>query len=122
MSTRCLLGIKEGDIYRYSYCHYDGYPEGVGKTLIDHYNSLDKIEILINRGDMSSLEPTIEKIEFYEAYGDNCCNIHMIPDRFQEFIYVYENNKWKYYEIPSSYDDVFYDINDLKEFDLRSIQ
>ena len=122
MSTKCLLGIREGDIYRYSYCHYDGYPEGVGKILIDHYNNPDKIEALLNRGDMSSLEPTIENTEFYDECEDNCCNIHMIPDRFQEYIYVYETNKWKCYEIPFPYNDIFYDINDLKEFDLRSIQ
>lgn len=37
------------------YCHWDGYPKGVGSTLVEHYNDREKVESLIGLGDISSL-------------------------------------------------------------------
>lgn len=56
MSTRCLIGIEYDDkTIRYIYCHHDGYLAGVGKTLQEDYKDIEKIEKLLNLGDMSSL-------------------------------------------------------------------
>ena len=35
------------------YVHSDGYLDGVGKTLLEHYNDPMKAEALINLGDLS---------------------------------------------------------------------
>ena len=56
MSTRCLIGyVKEDGTIESIYCHYDGYLEGVGKTLKEHYRDLETIKKLIALGDLSSL-------------------------------------------------------------------
>ena len=64
MSTRCRIGIqnKDGTITSV-YCHHDGYPEYVGKCLVDYYKTEDKVKSLMNLGDMSSLgtEPVGDK-------------------------------------------------------------
>jgi hypothetical protein len=45
MSTRSMIGIQQEDgKIEAIYCHYDGYPEGVGQTLADHYQTTDKVE------------------------------------------------------------------------------
>lgn len=37
------------------YCHWDGYPDGVGATLRQHYTNQVKIDLLLALGDLSSL-------------------------------------------------------------------
>lgn len=44
------------------YCHWDGYPQGVGKTLFEHYTDKDKVEQLLRLGDISSLEERVEPL------------------------------------------------------------
>ena len=56
MSTRCRIGIKlpDGKI-KSIYSHWDGYPEGVGKKLLKYYDTPEKINELMDLGDISSL-------------------------------------------------------------------
>jgi hypothetical protein len=68
MATRSRIGIeltdKNGErIVKSIYCHWDGYPEGVGKILMEHYQDRDKVEKLIKLGAISFLEASIEKPE-----------------------------------------------------------
>ena len=37
------------------YCHWDGYPEGVGRKLLHHYKSRKQVLDLLELGDISSL-------------------------------------------------------------------
>lgn len=56
MSTRSRIGIEEetGTI-RSVYCHFDGYPSGVGATLLKAYMDPQKVRDLISQGGISSL-------------------------------------------------------------------
>lgn len=67
MGTRSRIGIEDGETgkVRSIYCHWDGYSDGVGKILLDHYRDRTKVEELIALGDISSLGPEIgEKHDF----------------------------------------------------------
>jgi len=123
MSTRSRIAIKtEGKILSV-YCHHDGYPEGVGNTLKEHYQDPAKILSLMDLGNLSSLGPQIgERQDFNNflthnrewclAYGrdrgekDTEARIFMTPQRLvayttasdQEFLYLYDNG-WKYLDI-----------------------
>ena len=56
MSTRSYIGIDNGDnTATFIYCHYDGYPQGVGATLNEHYKDAKTVKKLINLGDISIL-------------------------------------------------------------------
>lgn len=60
MATRCRIGLMlEDGTVKHSYCHYDGYPEGVGSTLVQHYNTKDKVMELVSFGDMSYLASVV---------------------------------------------------------------
>lgn len=57
MGTAAMIGIydkKSGEVTA-SYCHYDGYLEGVGRTLDEHYNSQYDAEVVAKGGYMSAL-------------------------------------------------------------------
>ena len=57
MSTRSRIGI-EGEDGRVTsvYCHWDGYPEGVGKQLLLHWNSAERAVELQQHGDLSLID------------------------------------------------------------------
>lgn len=60
MSTRSAIIQKTDDGFKGIYCHYDGYPDGVGKTLEAHYKDADKVARLIALGEISSLGAEVE--------------------------------------------------------------
>ena len=74
MSTRCRIGIVEEDgTVKSIYCHHDGYVKGVGETLRKHYTDPEKIEKLINLGDISILGEEYDS-EWGKYYWDKVDN------------------------------------------------
>lgn len=61
MSTRSRIAIEIGDKVKSIYCHSDGYPEGVGAILKKHYTDPEKIEKLMELGDLSRLGTFYDK-------------------------------------------------------------
>lgn len=60
MSTRSFVGImgKDGRVRGVS-CNWDGYPEGVGRILKEHYSSVHLPLELIGLGSLSSVGPRL---------------------------------------------------------------
>ena len=55
MSTNARIGLQLADGSILSvYHHWDGYPEWLGVTLKEHYNTKEQIAELIDGGNMSS--------------------------------------------------------------------
>jgi len=66
MATRSRIGIEnEHGTVRSIYCHFDGYPQGVGKTLHDNYKNREDVEKLLSLGNISELGPTLETTVAY---------------------------------------------------------
>jgi hypothetical protein len=65
MSTHCLIGVVHGETIKTVYCHFDGYPRGVGAMLLKYYDSV-KANHLVSLGDISYLEKEIEPPEGVE--------------------------------------------------------
>lgn len=137
MSTRSYIGIKTGeDKGEFVYCHFDGYPEGVGKTLLENYTNEHKIRYLISLGDMSSLDEFIETdmphsfenprkgvcVFYNRDRGENDCEsrTYRLSNIAQEamengieYVYCYdtESKKWNFIDV---WDNKKWE--DLKEF------
>ena len=64
MATRSRIAIelKDGRI-KSIYCHWDGYISNNGKLLVDHYTDRDKVNQLIELGDISYLAPEVNPSE-----------------------------------------------------------
>lgn len=63
MGTHAAIGIynKETGTVEASYNHYDGYLEGVGETLVTHYNHPDLALAIATIGYASAVYDTIEE-------------------------------------------------------------
>jgi hypothetical protein len=60
MATRSNIGIVNDDgSVTGIYCHWDGYPEYVGKILLNHYNTSGIVCELMDLGDLSSLNENL---------------------------------------------------------------
>ena len=68
MATRSLIAYEtqDGRVYG-NYCHWDGYPEGVGKVLLQHWNTPESVEAL-TQYDMAS----IHEDGSVEYWGEEC--------------------------------------------------
>lgn len=107
MATRSTIAIQENDLtIRAIYCHWDGYPEGVGATLAEYYNSKEQAEALIALGGFSSLMETLEETKA-GAYGTESDSARTFTDTTdwvqnfnagEEYFYLWnpDTNQWTY--------------------------
>lgn len=109
MGTRSRIALHNpalGGAFTSIYVHWDGYPDGVGATLLESYTDEDKIRKLIALGDMSSLQHTVEACanEAYAARGEtgveaqHSANLAQLSQLTQscggEYLYVYKEGNW----------------------------
>lgn len=78
MGTRSNIGIRNLDnTITGIYCHWDGYPEWNGKILLENYNDVDKVNALMELGDLSSLRiklnPEPGKPHTYDEQQNDVC-------------------------------------------------
>jgi hypothetical protein len=121
MATNSRIGkmLSDGTI-KQIYCHWDGYIEGgVGETLVEHYNTDENIDALLELGDLSALarnlnptgEHSFDKPEAYVcvAYGrdrgEDSSEVSAVVVTLDEwmkpfystmadFYYLYNNGNW----------------------------
>lgn len=92
MSTHARIGyINDNGKYVSCYVHYDGYPAGVGKVLMNHYPNLKLIKLVVEGGDMRSLEPFQSQIEYY---NDPYWITDKVELQGEEYGYVFKEGKW----------------------------
>ena len=71
MATRSTIAYKTTRGVTAVYCHWDGYPEYVGRVLHENYQAAYLIGKLVAHGDISSLGPEIgEQHSFEKRDGD----------------------------------------------------
>jgi len=69
MSTRSYIAKKQpDDTFKAIYCHYDGYPEGVGQTLVESFTDESKVDKLLELGALSYLRDDIETQNHFQTY------------------------------------------------------
>lgn len=106
MGTRSRIAAKNADgTFTSIYCHWDGYPEHVGKILNEHYQDEAKVRALLALGDISSLGQDTDSTVAYgrdkgeaDVQGEVCNGIealrNLTKDSGGEWLYVYDNGAW----------------------------
>ena len=117
MATRSYIGTRNmnGSV-DYIYCHFDGYPEHNGQILTEHYSSPNKVNKLMELGDLSVLGEMIgEKQDFNNrapgyclAYGrdrgeenvsvKNGDFSELIKDQNVDYVYVFDGDYWECFD------------------------
>lgn len=59
---------KDEQLYRGIYCHWDGYLEGVGITLLKSFNFEEGAKAIIERGSCRSLYPRLDPISNWHSF------------------------------------------------------
>lgn len=117
MATRSTIAIKNDDgSIRVIYCHWDGYPSNNGKLLLEHYNTPEKINALLDLGAVSVLRSSIKCPDghTFDDPADDCtifyirdrgepveeCKAVVLPNQAEydktgeEYNYLFSNGKW----------------------------
>ena len=134
MGTRARIGILLPDDSILSvYHHWDGYPEWLGVTLKEHYNTKEDIAKLIEGGNMSSCysdnQYDEEKQEFVkndpkpEYYGGddekprlsrNFTQFAFDSKSGEEYLYLFVDNEWNGFSLDHKYSEEDWEILDTK--------
>jgi hypothetical protein len=107
MSTRSNIAIEDekGKIHAI-YVHSDGYPNGVGHCLLNHYSSFKVAKELFRFGNASSLGSTLKDCSFYardwgrdeekaRTYNNEWSYLNELNgDIFIEYVYLFKKNEW----------------------------
>ena len=120
MGTRARIGIQLNDNSILSvYHHWDGYPQWLGRILVSHFNTKEKVADLIDGGDMSTCwadEIWGKKLpqgeyapEYYSARGEDC------PPRYDQTRDEFLSNGEEYSYIFTSAGWVCYDMNEFND-------
>ena len=73
MGTRSTIALEYADgTVGQIYCHWDGYLSNNGKILLNSYQDPFKVRDLLDEGDMSSLDTTVDSCSFYSERGESC--------------------------------------------------
>jgi hypothetical protein len=76
MATRSVITDKVTN--RGIYCHWDGYPSHHAPTLSKYYDTQEKVDALINLGDISVLGKMLEGAEVAGFDEEDNLSIHTI--------------------------------------------
>ena len=72
MATRAIIAyLSEDKELTTTYNHYDGYPDGLGKALLNHYDDDSKANIVANVGYISSIDPDTGEITSNNSESPN---------------------------------------------------
>ena len=120
MATRSRIGLQlaDGNILSV-YHHWDGYPQWLGVTLNEKFNTREKVAELIDGGDISccdsdsdwNLNKVENHVQYYNDRGDNTeprldANFDEYVKNGEEYAYVFTlDHVWECYAIDRNYDD-----------------
>jgi len=126
MATRSFI-IRQSNTaeHRYTgiYCHWDGYPSYVGVMLRDHYSHDGELQVLLGRGNISSLltpggRDLAGEDQEWRVYGEPAVQFDFLSDMRShadgsgcEHAYVWDASarEWEHYDLrrrPQSLHDV----------------
>ena len=120
MATRSRIGIQLADGAILSvYHHWDGYPQWLGVTLNEKFNTRDKVAELIDGGDISCCDSDTDwdrndvpnHVLYYNARGENTeprldLNVDDYFADGEEYAYIFTlDHTWECYEVSRDRDD-----------------
>ena len=120
--TRGQFGMidKKGNIQSV-YMHYDSYPENILPIIKKGYRNAKKVQAVIDRGDTSGLDKTVDTMNFYEDGRKPTSGKKAQMDRYikkaadeggAEYIYLYDESEKTWYMV-----DIYGDMQLVPAFE-----
>jgi hypothetical protein len=104
MGTRSRIGVMHGDKVKSIYCHWDGYLEGVGATLLKHYDSA-KANHIVALGDMSSLQADIGEKHAFSKHDVPGIEVRVHNDEWCTFYGRDRGEKGVEFKVAQTFDE-----------------
>lgn len=118
MATRSVIGVMYGDVCKSVYCHWDGYLEGVGATLMENYGRVGASD-LIAQGNISNLAASVRETHFYERDRGESDQEFLTANTFDEFLDQW-GDSWIEYMYIMGMDEQWYVVRDNRSLQLLS--
>ena len=114
MATRSRIALQlTDDSFLSVYHHWDGYPEWLGVTLNEKFNTRDKVAELLDGGDMSSCDSDTDwdlkkcesHVQYYNDRGEKTeprldLSFEDYVERNEEYAYVYTlDHEWECFKL-----------------------
>jgi hypothetical protein len=103
MGTHAMIGVynQDGSVTA-SYCHYDGYLEGVGRTLINSYNNGYDAEVVARGGYLSALLDDYMISRQESVHSDSSTDYESVDefltfgfeDMGSGYLYIWDGTAW----------------------------
>ena len=128
MATRSRIGIQLNDEAILSvYHHWDGYPQWLGVTLKNKFNTREKVAELIDGGDISCCDSDTDwdrnevpnHVQYYNARGENTeprldLNFDDYvenPANDAEYVYIFTlDHEWECFAIDQKFNEDFTEV------------
>lgn len=109
MATRSFISRYDEQTKKYTaiYCHWDGYPTGVGATLRDHYTDDGKVRLLVNSNGISSLHENVSECPPISDEDPSLVfeSLVQMMNHFREcwceygYVWMPSENRWECFEL-----------------------
>ena len=98
MSTSCWIGREKDDNIIYVYCKHGGIVDDIGKTLVENYNTEEKVSELLSNGDAEYIGETIKRSKFFnrklEPRTDIAGNYRLWSATADQPCFLWKNGEW----------------------------
>jgi len=108
MGTHAMIGFwnSKTGVVTASYVHYDGYVEGVGRTLVNHYNHSIGAGLTATGGYLSSLRSNYTKSRQESVHKDPAVQYSSVEEFLKEgydyasahYLYLWDGDVWFFTE------------------------
>lgn len=98
MSTNCSVSILIDGQVKSVYGHWDGCPSDVGRKLTENYKTRDIVAELIELGDFSQLEETLDASVFYARdKGEDPSRVRSLTTNIRTLNKTYSSAEYHYF-------------------------
>lgn len=109
MATHCNIAyVQQDGTVKSSYVHFDGYLQGVGDYLLNHFNDEQEAKALVDLGSLSSVGTSnAESVAYHRDRGEdwsyNKPKIHADIEEYEKeagmaYLYLWNGGNWYMYE------------------------
>jgi len=116
MGTPSMIGYWDSatDKVIASYCHYDGYLEANGYTLVEHYSDPSMAKVVATGGYLSGLTENYENSRTQSVHSDPAVSYKSIEDYMKtgvnyagaQYLYLYDGENWFFAKNGSMFEEV----------------
>lgn len=107
MSTNSTIAVQKLDgTVQSVYCHWDGYIDGVGKTLINYYNSQRLAELVVSGGDISYLR---------KEFSPSTSTVHNFDNPQKDVTVLYHRDRGEKFSIGNYWDVKMFKLSNTKQ-------